>query len=220
MACVPLWCRLVQDTQQYRSATKSVPLSVHCQDKTESAGVHICACLSVIPLATSGGYGNISFKLWIELVADTFNHPQNFGIIIAFGIGFLFCLLTFTEINTGHAGEGSATLFKAGSKAPVIKEAEAAVGDDEEKGHANSSPVSVDGQEGAVKEDSKAKQAIREQPKMMNTFSWQHINYFITVSGEKRQLLDDVSGYVAPGKLTALMGESGAGKVMYLGSTI
>ena len=148
-------------------------------------------------------------------------HLQNFGIIIAFGIGFLFCLLTFTEINTGHAGEGSATLFKAGSKAPVIKEAEAAVGDDEEKGHANSSPsASVEGQEEAVKEDSKAKQAIREQPKMMNTFSWQNINYVVSVSGEKRQLLDSVSGYVAPGKLTALMGESGAGKVRHLGLAI
>lgn len=147
--------------------------------------------------------------------------PQNFGIIIAFGIGFLICLLTLTEINTGHGGEGSATLFKAGSKPPVIKEAEAAVVDDEEKGRANSSPsVSTEGQEGAVKEDSKAKQSIREQSKMMNTFSWQNINYGVSVSGEKRQLLDNVSGYVAPGKLTALMGESGAGKVKYLEITI
>lgn len=31
--------------------------------------------------------------------------------------------------------------------------------------------------------------------------------------GTQRRLLDDVSGFVAPGKLTALMGESGAGKV-------
>jgi ATP-binding cassette subfamily G (WHITE) protein 2 (SNQ2) len=35
----------------------------------------------------------------------------------------------------------------------------------------------------------------------------------VPVSGGKRQLLDDISGYVVPGKLTALMGESGAGKV-------
>ena len=138
---------------------------------------------------------------------------QNFGIIVAFGIGFLLCLLIFTEINTGHAGEGSVTLFKAGSKSPVIKEAGAAAGDDEEKGRVNSSP-SVS-QEEAVKEDSKAKLAIREQLKMINTFSWQHIDYVVNVSGEKRQLLDSVSGYVAPGKLTALMGESGAGKVKY-----
>lgn len=148
----------------------------------------------------------------------TIRRPQNFGITIAFGIGFLLCLLIFTEINTGHAGEGSATLFKAGSKAPIIKEAEAAVGDDEEQGRANSSPVNVESQEEAVNEDSKAKQAIREQPKMMNTFSWQNIDYVVSVSGEKRQLLDRVSGYVAPGKLTALMGESGAGKVKYFGN--
>ena len=32
-------------------------------------------------------------------------------------------------------------------------------------------------------------------------------------AGGTRQLLDDVSGYVAPGKLTALVGSSGAGKV-------
>jgi len=34
--------------------------------------------------------------------------------------------------------------------------------------------------------------------------------------GERRRLLDNISGYVAPGKLTALMGESGAGKTTLL----
>jgi ABC-type multidrug transport system ATPase subunit len=49
---------------------------------------------------------------------------------------------------------------------------------------------------------------------MTNVFSWQHIKYVVPVDHhEHRQLLDDVSGYVAPGVLTALMGESGAGKV-------
>lgn len=63
-------------------------------------------------------------------------------------------------------------------------------------------------------EDSNEKnQAMHEQPKMTKTFSWRHLNYSVSVSGERRLLLDDVSGFVAPGKLTALMGESGAGKV-------
>lgn len=45
-------------------------------------------------------------------------------------------------------------------------------------------------------------------------FSWKDVDYEVPVSGgEMRKLLDGVSGYVAPGKLTALMGESGAGKV-------
>lgn len=56
--------------------------------------------------------------------------------------------------------------------------------------------------------------AMKGAPEMTDLFSWQHLNYVVPVGhGETRQLLNDVSGYVAPGKLTALMGESGAGKV-------
>jgi ATP-binding cassette subfamily G (WHITE) protein 2 (SNQ2) len=48
-----------------------------------------------------------------------------------------------------------------------------------------------------------------------DTFTWHHVQYVVPISGgSERRLLDDVSGYVAPGKLTALMGESGMGKVI------
>jgi ATP-binding cassette, subfamily G (WHITE), member 2, SNQ2 len=51
-------------------------------------------------------------------------------------------------------------------------------------------------------------------PMMSDVFTWRHVEYDISLGkGETRRLLDDISGYVAPGKLTALMGESGAGKV-------
>lgn len=130
------------------------------------------------------------------------------------------CFLTFTEINTGHTGEGPAALFKASSKA-VIKDAGSAVRDDEEKGHVHASPpASVEGQGKAVKENSEVQQVMREPPRIKNTFSWQNIKYVVNISGKERQLLDGVSGYVEPGKLTALMGESGAGKVKYLRDTV
>ncbi|KAG2177326.1 hypothetical protein INT43_007983 [Umbelopsis isabellina] len=48
------------------------------------------------------------------------------------------------------------------------------------------------------------------------TFSWQHINYTVPVKGGKLQLLNDISGIVKPGHLTALMGSSGAGKTTLL----
>ncbi|KAJ3538407.1 hypothetical protein NM688_g6524 [Phlebia brevispora] len=52
---------------------------------------------------------------------------------------------------------------------------------------------------------------------MTDIFSWQHINYTIPLGGGKhKELLEDVSGYVAPGKLTALMGLTGAGKTTLL----
>jgi len=61
--------------------------------------------------------------------------------------------------------------------------------------------------------DRAVENAILEKPATI--FTWQHIQYVVPVSGGERRLLNNVSGYVAPGKLTALMGESGAGKVSH-----
>jgi ATP-binding cassette subfamily G (WHITE) protein 2 (SNQ2) len=62
--------------------------------------------------------------------------------------------------------------------------------------------------------DSKTSSVDVAVPMMSDIFTWRHLEYDVRVGkGETRRLLEDVSGYVAPGKLTALMGESGAGKV-------
>ncbi|KAJ2633592.1 ATP-binding cassette transporter snq2 [Coemansia sp. RSA 1290] len=49
------------------------------------------------------------------------------------------------------------------------------------------------------------------------TFTWKDIDYTVPVKGGHRQLLNKVSGFVAPG-MTALMGSSGAGKTTLLDS--
>jgi ATP-binding cassette, subfamily G (WHITE), member 2, SNQ2 len=98
-------------------------------------------------------------------------------------------------------------LFKRGARAPIVGEAQEKA--DEERGAIKvDSPSSA---EEKMRNDSGDSIAV---PMMSDVFTWRNLEYDVSLKhGETRRLLADVSGFVAPGKLTALMGESGAGKV-------
>ena len=53
-------------------------------------------------------------------------------------------------------------------------------------------------------------------PPQKDIFTWRDVCLDITIKGESRRLLDNISGWVKPGTLTALMGVSGAGKTTLL----
>ena len=116
-------------------------------------------------------------------------------------------LFVFTEYNTQVPGEKSITLYKRGPRTAAIGEVQEKAGaTDEERGN-----VDPRGAEEKLRAESGDSISV---PMMTDVFTWRHLQYDVPIKkGETRRLLEDVSGFVAPGKLTALMGESGAGKV-------
>ncbi|KAG0701458.1 ABC-2 type transporter-domain-containing protein [Suillus ampliporus] len=146
-------------------------------------------------------YVGLTFDFWYDHLW------RNFGVMCAFYIGFLVVLLVATECNTSSAFDGTVVLFKQGSSA-IDMNAKVV---DEEKADAE------------IRSGSRSEAAdpstfnnLEKETTTMDLFTWQHLHYEVPIEGGMKRLLDDVTGFVAPGKLTALMGESGAGKTTLL----
>ena len=131
---------------------------------------------------------------------------QNFGITVAYGLAFLAAYLVITEFRSKQAEARSVVAFKRGTKE---------IDQDSRAEDLESAGITAPNSINELRSDSvKAEQALATAERMTNTFSWEGLNYTVPIGGgAERKLLSDVSGFVVPGKLTALMGESGAGKV-------
>lgn len=132
---------------------------------------------------------------------------QNFGITLAFGVGFLAAYLIITEFKSKLDETRSVLTFKRGT---TQIQASTPPSDDVEA----VAPTAANPANDLRPDGKKAETALATAEKMTDKFSWEGLNYKVPVSGGgERRLLNNISGYVVPGKLTALMGESGAGKV-------
>lgn len=127
------------------------------------------------------------------------NVGRDFGILILFTLGFLLINMLLVEKVDWAEGGGGALKFVRHSKAskapPVI--------DEESTDTGSTTPVV---EEGHYSKESKGLE------KSGTTFTWKDLNYTVPHKGGDKHLLKGVSGYCEPGKLTALVGASGAGK--------
>ena len=131
----------------------------------------------------------------------TFAHVwRNFGILLAFLFGFMFIYFAATELNSSTASAAEVLVFR--------------------RGHVPAHLQQKHGDEGQEMTDAKPEAGTEDHvdaiPPQTDIFTWQNVVYDIQIKGEERRLLDNVSGWVKPGTLTALMGVSGAGKTTLL----
>ncbi|KAG1745100.1 ABC-2 type transporter-domain-containing protein [Suillus paluster] len=148
-------------------------------------------------------------NIYVELTFDFwYGHLwRNFAVMCGFYLGFLAVLLVATECNTSFAFDSAVVLFKHGSSA--INENAKALDEETVDAEIHSGCRSKAG-------DSSTFDNVEKETTVTDLFTWQHLQYEVPIGGGMKRLLEDITGFVAPGKLTALMGESGAGKTTLL----
>jgi ATP-binding cassette subfamily G (WHITE) protein 2 (PDR) len=109
---------------------------------------------------------------------------RNYGILVAILAFFLVLYLAISNVNIRSPISSSTLVFRKGHAPVQVKTGKVV------KGKRSSSEPSI--KAGLVGSQT-------------DTFSWHDICYTIPVKGGSRRLLNDISGYVKPGTLTALM---------------
>lgn len=126
---------------------------------------------------------------------------RNFGIIIGYTLFFLAINLVTAEYQKDASASGGVLLFKAGRAPKEIEDQVGAVtaGDVEQSQADNTNRV--EDRQAIEQEKEKAANKLEEST---DVFTWRDVCYDVPIKKETRRLLNNVSGYVAPGKMTCL----------------
>lgn len=133
---------------------------------------------------------------------------RNLGIIIGWFLFFVGLTMVGMEMQRPNKGGSSVTVFKRNEAPKGVQDAIANSGQSGDEESKINPDINTE-----TKEEDPGKSQGQAEDLAKNTaiFTWQDVNYTIPYKGGQRELLHHVQGYVKPGRLTALMGASGAG---------
>ncbi|KAI1981745.1 GTPase-activating protein [Ophidiomyces ophidiicola] len=166
-----------------------------------------CAVAGAVP-----GERTVSGDSWVKSsYGYSYTHLwRNLGIL--FGFMFFFYGLYFlaTEFNLSNQSTAEYLIFRRGyaPKQTVRQDEE---NDTSVLQRDHEDPVNFN-----TNENNPGEKVANVIPPQKDIFTWRNVVYDISIKGEPRRLLDNISGWVQPGTLTALMGVSGAGKTTLL----
>lgn len=124
----------------------------------------------------------------------------NFAIMLLFTITFILLGAFFNEVFEWNESGAGGLEFKASGATKAQKTNRSR--DEEEK------PVDSDFSSPTSGSSHQKVDLTTDK----STFTWKDLTFTIPYDGSTRTLLNKVSGYCAPGQMTALVGSSGAGK--------